>query len=162
MKLRLLLTEECNRNCLGCCNKDWDLTKLPSCFDYTPYSEIMLTGGEPMLNPTLIKSLAQLIKLKNWVPVYLYTAKVDDIQQTLSVLFFIDGITLTLHDQADVKPFLFLNSMLPHQMNKSLRLNVFKGIKLPNHDFKKWKLKQDIEWAKNCPLPEDEVFMRFN
>ena len=26
--LRLLLWEECNRTCQGCCNKDWDLSSL--------------------------------------------------------------------------------------------------------------------------------------
>ena len=48
-KLRLLLLDDCNRNCPGCCNRDWDLQALPLCQDYTPYRLIMLTGGEPML-----------------------------------------------------------------------------------------------------------------
>ena len=43
-KLRLLLFEECDRDCPGCCNRDWDLRSLPVCRDFTPYQVIMLTG----------------------------------------------------------------------------------------------------------------------
>ena len=50
-KLRLLLFEECNRSCPGCCNRDWDLQPLPVCYDLPPYRIILLTGGEPMLYP---------------------------------------------------------------------------------------------------------------
>lgn len=44
-KLRLLLHEECNRNCKGCCNKDWDLNALEIEDDFTDYDEILITGG---------------------------------------------------------------------------------------------------------------------
>ena len=46
---------------------------------------------------------------------------------------------------------------------QNLRLNVFKGIDLMNVDTQHtalWKIKTNIEWVKNCPLPKDEVFMR--
>ena len=33
-KLRLLLFEECDRDCPGCCNRDWDLRSLPVCRDF--------------------------------------------------------------------------------------------------------------------------------
>jgi molybdenum cofactor biosynthesis enzyme MoaA len=42
-KLRLLVTSECNRSCSGCCNKEWDLDKLPVCESYKDYDEIYLT-----------------------------------------------------------------------------------------------------------------------
>ena len=29
-KLRLLVTKNCDRSCPGCCNKDWNLDKLPN------------------------------------------------------------------------------------------------------------------------------------
>lgn len=41
-KLRLLLWEECNRTCAGCCNKDWNLSELPVCFDYSGYDLILI------------------------------------------------------------------------------------------------------------------------
>ncbi|MBU1087771.1 MAG: hypothetical protein KKD05_09695, partial [Candidatus Omnitrophica bacterium] len=53
-KLRLLLFTECNRNCNGCCNNDWDLKSLLNEHLFKEYSEILLTGGEPMLHPELI------------------------------------------------------------------------------------------------------------
>lgn len=159
--LRLLLTEECDRNCPKCCNKKFNLKSLPVCKDYTKFDQCCITGGEPMLKPGLIKSVTQIIKSKKWMPIYLYTAKIDNIEATLSVLFFLDGITLTLHEQKDVEKFTYFNALLPSRINKSLRLNIFKGIKIPNQDYGKWKIKENITWQENCPLPKNETFMRF-
>lgn len=72
-KLRLLLLDDCNRNCPGCCNRDWDLQALPLCQDYTPYRLIMLTGGEPMLYPEIIREAIAAIRRQTNVPIYLYT-----------------------------------------------------------------------------------------
>jgi hypothetical protein len=41
-----------------------------------------------------------------------------------------------------------------------MRLNVFKGVDLTGVDVTHWKVRTDIEWVKDCPLPEGEVFMR--
>ncbi len=73
LKLRLLLFEECRRNCPGCCNWDWDLKALPACRDYTPYRLIMLTRGEPMLHPEVIRSDVAAIRAQTDAPIYLYT-----------------------------------------------------------------------------------------
>jgi hypothetical protein len=35
-------------------------------------------------------------------------------------------------------------------------LNIFKGIETPKVEG--WKIKNNIVWIKNCPLPEDEIF----
>ena len=53
-KLRLLLLEECNRTCEGCCNKDWDINKLETENSFDQYSLIMITGGEPLLVPVTL------------------------------------------------------------------------------------------------------------
>ena len=45
--LRLLLFEDCNRNCKKCCNKQWDLKLLPEVGSFKDWDEIILTGGEP-------------------------------------------------------------------------------------------------------------------
>jgi hypothetical protein len=42
---------------------------------------------------------------------------------------------------------------------KSLRLNVFKGVSVPK-TWSNWIVKKNMVWIKNCPLPEDEVFMK--
>lgn len=45
--------------------------------------------------------------------------------------------------------------------NKSLRLNLFPNIKeiLKDVDLSMWQVK-DIEWIKDCPVPEGEDFRR--
>ena len=159
--LRLLLFEACNRACPMCCNRNWDLKTLPQVESFKEFAKVLLTGGEPMLRPNLVRNVTKRIKKEKLMPVYLYTAKVYPIQEILSVLFFVDGLTLTLHDQCDVDPFLRLNSLLPAAV-KSLRLNVFDNVVLPAEKgigFGKWQLKR-MTWQENCPLPEGEVFMR--
>lgn len=76
-KLRLLLFEKCNRNCKGCCNKQWDLSKLPIENDFTGYKLIILTGGEPLLEPDLVKNVIRMIRNKTDAKIILYTAKIN-------------------------------------------------------------------------------------
>lgn len=162
MKLRLLMFADCNRTCAGCCNKDFDLRALPVCDTFKDYECIILTGGEPMLKPQLIKETVEKIRQETNAPIYVYTAWSKDPIMLLWLLNFVDGITLTLHTRKDIEPFLWLNSILTAQFvkGKSLRLNVFSGIDLKDADLSKWVVKKDIKWIKNCPLPKDEVFMR--
>ena len=91
-KLRLLLLDDCNRNCPGCCNRDWDLQALPLCQDYTPYRLIMLTGGEPMLYPEIIREAIAAIRRQTNVPIYLYTAMPEQLDMLMPLL---DGVTVT-------------------------------------------------------------------
>lgn len=162
-KLRLLLFDDCNRNCHGCCNKDWDLKGLEKEDSFIAYDKIFLTGGEPMLKPGLIIEVVNKIRCGSGADIYLYTAKIDNFGMIITILQHIDGLTVTLHEQADVENFALLCEKFNYlPMNKSLRLNVFKGIKLPEDiDLHMWKVKSDIEWIKNCPLPKNEVFKRY-
>ena len=164
-KLRLLLFEECDRACEGCCNKDWDLASLEVEKDFRDYDLIMLTGGEPMLNPQTILRAARRIRETTRAPIILYTAMVRKPETLLIVVNQLDGMTLTLHGQEDVEDFKFLNGMILKGGrligNKSLRLNVFKGVDLTGIDLSRWQVKPDIEWIKNCPLPGDEVLKRY-
>ena len=161
-KLRLLLFEKCNRDCEFCCNKQWDLKKLPVEKDFTQYDEIILTGGEPMLDPFLIlKTIKRIREQNSRVPIYLYTAKIDDWSMVLLVLSKLNGITITLHEQADVNTFLYLSERIKERgfKEKSLRVNIFKGVKVFS-DISMWKVKRNIVWLNPCPLPENEVFKR--
>jgi hypothetical protein len=74
----------------------------------------------------------------------------------------VDGITLTLHSPKDVHYFKAFNILLNEKLAepKSLRLNVFYNISLKGLDLEKWKVKKNIRWIKNCPLPEHEIFMK--
>ena len=160
-KLRLLITDKCNRSCPGCCNKGYDLAALPVCKDFGyRWDEVCLTGGEPMLDPHGVIHAVCLFPAQTRI--FLYTAKVDDLPATLEVMDVLDGLTLTLHTQDDVAPFLALNEALGLEYRHlSLRLNVFKGIVVPEDvDISQWKVKDNMVWVKDCPLPKDEVFMR--
>lgn len=163
IKLRLLLFEECNRSCEGCCNKDWDLGNLPVVDSFVGYDEIMLTGGEPMLRPDIIKSTIGKIRQENSnAIIYLYTAKVDNVDDVLGVLKDLDGICITLHNQKDVDILNALISKCHHKfVGKDMKLNVFSGIDYSSVEIEHFNIvKDDITWIKNCPLPTGEEFKR--
>lgn len=159
--LRLLLFEECNRRCEGCCNKDWDLKKLPTPKHYLNYNMVMLTGGEPMLRPDVIKETVTEIRLQSEAKIVIYTAMTKDPERFLDILSLVDGVTLTLHDQADVKPFKHLCDCLSASdlKGKTMWLNIFDEVeccRIPEY----WQVKDKMVWIKNCPLPDNEVLMR--
>jgi len=163
-KLRLLLTSLCNRDCEGCCNKDWDLMKLPIWDPDVEYDIVMITGGEPMLFPRNVSRIANYVKTKTpKTKVYLYTA-LPNRHLPLLIAEVLDGVTITLHEQADVLKFNQANAMLllypkSHE-GKSLRLNVFKGVDLKGLDTSLWTVKHNMEWIEDCPLPDNEEFMQ--
>lgn len=154
-KLRLLLFEECTRNCPGCCNRDWDLQSLPVCRDHSPYQLIMLTGGEPMLHPEIIQAAVADIRSQTNAPIYLYTAQPAELDALMPLL---DGVTVTLHAPEDIPVFEAFDRTARNLAGKSLRLNVFEeaGTLTCRPE---WKVKDHMEWIPNCPLPEGEVLM---
>jgi len=174
MELRLLLFPQCNRSCEGCCNQGFDLEALEVETCYSQYDRIMLTGGEPMLYPDIIFDAIDDIRDQDTeVPIILYTAKVDSLVDIGKVLLYkgfgkgINGITLTLHDTTDIEPFIALQNTIQNTSSlldwskHSLRLNVFKGVSLRNVDTGNWKVKDNIEWIVDCPLPQNERFKKY-
>lgn len=162
MNLRLLITKDCDRSCKGCCNRDWDLDNIPvNNYTFTGYDQVLITGGEPMLYPTKVKALCIYIRINNpLAKIIMYTAKTNNIVSFIETLKLLDGVTLTLHTQEDVKTFKALNKQLTLDPKKSYRLNIFSGIKIGSLDTQGWQVKEGLEWLKNCPLPENEVFMQ--
>lgn len=160
-KLRLVMFEKCNRSCEGCCNNDWDLNGLDVVGGYSGYDIVMLTGGEPMLKPELIVSTAKEIRETSNALIYLYTAKSKRALDLIAILHCIDGVTLTLHEPYDVAPFVELNNLIVEMgIKKSFYLNVFKGVDITGVNTELWKVKSEIEWIKDCPLPEGETLNR--
>lgn len=164
-KLRLLITEACNRNCKLCCNKQYNLAKLHVESNFAQYSEIILTGGEPMLDVNYLINVIEHIKAKTGVntKLWLQTAKVDDLYGILCTLDLINGVTVTLHDNTDIPAFKIFDYQLycgePRWKNKSFRICIFDNVELPELHMP-WKVK-NIVWETDCPLPEGEVFKRF-
>lgn len=161
-KLRLLLFEDCNRNCIGCCNKDFDIKNLPVCTDYTLYNKIMLTGGEPMLRPDVVLQAVSEIREQTNASIILYTAWAKDPEILGCIVDQIDGLTLTLHGPEDIADFKSFDNYYKERYRpyRTFRLNVFKEAgEIQEHSF--WQVKNGIEWIENCPLPDNEVFMRY-
>lgn len=162
MKLRLLVTRKCNRNCKWCNNQHWNLAGLPQETVFSGYNEIMLTGGEPMLIPEVVISIAKKIRIESNAKIYLYTAKIDKWESILAVLHYIDGMSITPHTIKDVTDFKVLNSILiGSSIEKSLKLNLFSdyGFDLSGIDLSMWRIKHK-SWIKTKHLPENEVFKR--
>lgn len=178
-KLRLLVTAKCHNKCPMCCNNQFDFEKIPV-VDRLDYDEISITGGEPLLPGVSSSTTWLAYGIKNvfytlGIPapkLYLYTAWID--YRTLrNCSYDFDGICLTLHSKLDVTKFVEMNDiMLGNKRYKyndrgfdpdcSLRLNLFADMKalLPKDiDLSLWKVK-DIEWVKDCPVPEGEDFRR--
>ncbi len=157
MILRLLLWSACDRSCAGCCNGDWDVDNLPVVTEREiAHAEmILLTGGEPMLCPDRVKSYVNYLRartIQHPIPIILYTAKPERLPE---MDLHLDGFTVTLHEQADVAPFLKVADL----MTGSLRVNVFKGVELPYWPAL-WSRKTEIEWIPDCPLPTGEILRR--
>ena len=180
--LRLLVTENCNKDCSGCCNKQNQFANIESLnlglshrsnWDYLrSFKEILLTGGEPMLYPESLKDI--IFNIRTYHPsvkIYLYTAFIPG-PVIMDILELVDGITLTLHDKKDVEGFIAFNTTLAHNplytLNKSFRLYAFKEIYPEYYRFKEflnvkaklWEIRHNIEWKNNCPLPDHEVIRK--
>lgn len=160
--LRLVIFEECNRSCEGCCNKDFNIPSYPQVESFAGYKKIILTGGEPMLKPELVVDTCKRIRQETDAPIVMYTAKSKRVFDLISMLHILDGVTLTLHEPYDVKPFSELSTLM-RDLNitgKTLRLNVFSNVDITDVDTSGWSVKDNIEWIKDCPLPNSEVLMR--
>ena len=164
--MRLLLFEDCNRQCKGCCNQYYDLKNLPVETDFTGYREVILTGGEPMLKPQLVLETIKEIRAQNpQARIFMYTAKVDNALATIMLLRVLDGVTVTLHETEDVASLAFFAGVDSIGVQTgSRRLNVFKGVYI-SEGFKRvlqrtWAINDNKVWMQGDCLPEGEVFKR--
>jgi hypothetical protein len=134
---------------------------VPVVQSYQGYDMILLTGGEPLLKPHVVYDTVMEIRKQTDAPIICYTA-ISEKRLVENILKIVDGITLTLHEQEDVRGFWMLCSLLSKYdvANKSMRLNIFKGIRIDYELPPYWNVKRDMVWIKDCPLPECEVLMR--
>lgn len=161
---RLIITMDCNRGCISCCNKTDPSVKsaehikdLAILKDY-PY--ICITGGEPMLNPTRTLDIIKQLKQQNKdVIIYLYTAK--HIAYLYVIIKYIDGIHYTLH-----YPCKFNDVTILARFQEMIRLNRCKSYRLyidnrVNINFliqpDLWHRIEIKPWMKECSLPNNEM-----
>jgi hypothetical protein len=113
-----------------------------------------------MLKQDLIKQIAADIRSQNsTAKIYVQTAWSKGPEDLVEILGHVDGLTLTMHTRKDTVPLEQLVKLLP-SFNKSLRLNVFRGISTGEADLSAWNVKKGLTWMDDCPLPINEVFMR--
>jgi len=149
MKLLLLTTKQCHRNCRWCCNKFRNLEALPVCTSYKEYEEIIITGGEPTLFSDKVVSLVQKIRQENNTALLtLYTTKTENLPQ-MGEMF--DKIYFTIHDKSQIGDLLRVEKKF---MEKVQILSFVEVSEIfPNA--------VNLRWDKTpFPIPGDEVFMK--
>lgn len=167
MRLRLLMFEECHNDCKLCVNKNFDLDELGVIFDgkeLKKYSEIILTGGEPMLRPNYVKSVIRWVRKHTDAPIFIYISKLDNIEAIMEIAEMVDGLTVTIHYQIWVNDFLRLDEAMRRSgrfTDWSGRLKVFSYIKMnTSQAHELWDVRDNEVWIVDCPLPEGEEFKR--
>lgn len=168
MKARVVITEQCNRKCDICCMKHGSVREqMETCSedDIHGYSEIMITGGEPMLYPERVKHLAVLFARNNsTAKIYLYTAYFR--HAIREIIPYVDGIHYTLHhplsfdDLSGFNQFQALADTYRHR-GKTFRLyidpRVGLGVKIVPCVWARVEVKP---WLDDCPLPEGERLLK--
>jgi hypothetical protein len=161
MRARLIVTYECERDCAGCCNKDWKHEPAKKLSDPGQYEMIMITGGEPLLFPKRLGILIRTLRRFSDAKVIVYTATTNGFKEIADL---VDGMTMTLHtvsDTAKFMDFVYCNWQWLREYKGSLRLNVFNEARRPNYFMRippMFKVKF-TDWIKDCPLPEGEVLL---
>ncbi len=166
---RVIVTLACNRKCPGCCNET--IGKVASIGDISvlsDYEEVVITGGEPMLNPdSLLRFIKALKKQNKRQRVYLYTAclSMDDYGKILNQL---DGITVTLHAEVtddDIRNLKYMSYNLYGEdldMRLFIDRRVYEKYDLSNICLKTWDVVRKLEWKEKCNPADNEDLLLFH
>lgn len=163
-KLRLLVTDRCTRGCEMCCNRQFDLASLPVCNAYGGYDEILLTGGEPLTEPVLLRNI--ILDIRREAPaakIFLYTSVFG--HRLLYFYDYLDGITASVRTNDDIDALREFTGVIRSRPaagpSKSLRLKVFADREKMTcwpEAYAPWKVTQ-AKWLPRCPVPDGEDFM---
>ena len=169
MKARLIFTKKCNRSCEGCCNESLDWSKIKTVSSYEElkdYEEVILTGGEPMLDELMLFGfLYSMNEMK--VPVILQTAffPMNEVHGT-NILHRLKGITYTIHEnpsEDDMERVKRLRDCLVRLRTErgytvSARLNIDKRawnkIIITQRSKNEFSEIRKMEWKDDCPIPD--------
>jgi len=149
MKLLLLATKQCHRNCRWCCNKFRNLDELPVCSSFKGYEEIIITGGEPTLFSDQVVSLTKRIRQENSTALLtLYTTRTENLPQMGEVF---DQIFFTIHSRPQIGDLLRVEK----KFMKKVKILSFVDVSEIFPDA------VNLRWDKEpFPIPEDQEFMR--
>lgn len=162
--IHLMVTENCLRDCKYCCNKQYDINKVPYITEeeYKNAHTILLTGGEPVIysNPSYI---AKDIKLKypNIEKVYVYAnaRELDMYLRTVEHIEGIDGFSISIKDELDLRVFnehLSKNkNLLNLASNRVYYFDHFVPRMLDNFDY------IHRAWQEHFTPADDSIFRRY-
>ena len=165
MKARIMVTDKCNKHCSYCCNKQYPIESLGYLLtgDIRFYSEFMLTGGEPMLEPLVLSKLIQLTRHEApAAKIYLYTAEYNRVELA-NISRLVDGITITIHDNDDAYRLKKMHMVLGRQRYdaEKFRINVMGSEKAADLVCKYTHFPTVAKTVVNeCPLPNGEYLLR--
>lgn len=168
---RVIVTYQCNRSCLGCCNgHDNDIKKISNVDELLKYDEIVITGGEPMLiKEKLFDFLLQLRNMEYNGKIYMYTAFWNPGIYSNEILQSLDGITFTIHADSTDADIVALKSLSRQTRladpKFSSRLiidsRVFEKYDLSNINLNSWDVIRKLQWKDKCELAEHEELVSY-
>lgn len=162
--IHLLVTPLCDRNCKFCCNKQYDLKKVPFVTneELSEAHTLLLTGGEPFKysNPIMIADYYKQ-NYPNIKNIYVYS----NVSELYLFLFnnhiqpnTIDGLSLSIKDINDYTLFKFLARFGEIANLSSNRLYVFDKELIPD-DLGNFQLIMR-EWQEDFIPATDSIFRR--
>ena len=174
-KARVILTTDCTRKCDSCVNTFESVQKraipLRSIYDLPltggeAYKEIIITGGEPLLEPGLLLALIRYIySYGSGQRIYLYTSiytpELRDFRRV------IDGITYSIHypyTKRDKDDFLSMQARLTYERWPSPRLIVDDRVYVSRLSANVWRRIDRITWFTEkenpaCIPPGEDLYI---
>lgn len=174
--MHLMVLSRCNYNCELCCNKLYDIDKIPvaTVEELKTIHTLCITGGEPFIASINLNDFARSVKdgFPNVKNIFVYTSGVMLLYNLPQVFSYIDGLSicpksikdwLALEKIANSTSLYYLNNISKLSSN---RLYVFKEqVELFEGRFKHIAELLNLNvlyrtWDKEFKTPENEIFRR--
>ena len=174
--MHLMVLSKCNYNCELCCNKLYDIDKIPvaTVEELKTIHTLCITGGEPFMASINLDDFARSVKdgFPNVKNIFVYTSGVMLLYNLPQIFSYIDGLSIS---PKSMKDWLALekiaNSSSRDYLNNipklsSNRLYVFKEqVALFEGRFKHVAEMLNLNviyrtWDKEFKTPENEIFRR--